>query len=57
MTNELIIAIIAILILIAWLNILTTRISEAEGQIKSLRRDTKELMEEQEKYIEPQKTV
>ena len=49
MTNELIIATIAILILIGWLNILTTRMSEAEEQIKSLRRDTKELMEEQDK--------
>ena len=49
MTNELIIAIIGTLILIAWLNILTTRMSEAEEQIKSIRRDTKELMEEQDK--------
>lgn len=49
MTNELIIVTIAILILIGWLNILTTRMSEAEEQIKSLRRDTKELMEELEK--------
>ena len=56
---DLIIAAIAILIVIAWLNILTTRMSDAEEQIKSLRRDTKELLEEQEKlqkkYIEPQK--
>lgn len=59
MTNELIIATIAILILIGWAQILTTRMSDAEEQIKSLRRDTKELMEELEnrekKYIEPQK--
>ena len=59
MTNELIIAIIGTLILIAWLNILDKRIVNAEDQIKSLRRDTKELMEELEnrekKYIEPQK--
>ena len=49
MTNELIIAIIGTLILIAWLNILDKRIVNAEDQIKSLRRDTKELMEEQDK--------
>lgn len=57
MTNELIIVTIGALILIGWLNILTTRVSDAEDQIKSLRRDTKELMEELEnrekKYIEP----
>lgn len=50
MTNiEIIISTIAVAIVIAWLNILTTRMSEAEEQIKSLRRDTKELLEEQEK--------
>jgi|GEM_PF-3988566 len=62
MTNiEIIISTIAVAIVIAWLNILTTRMSEAEEQIKSLRRDTKELLEEQEKlqkkYPEPQKTT
>lgn len=50
MTNiEIIISTIAVAIVIAWLKILTTRMSEAEEQIKSLRRDTKELLEEQEK--------
>lgn len=46
---EIIISTIAVAIVIAWLNILTTRMGEAEEQIKSLRRDTKELLEEQEK--------
>ena len=44
-------------IMIIWLNILSSRMGDAEDQIKSLRRDTKELMEELEnrekKYIEP----
>lgn len=37
------------LVMIIWLNILSTRMGDAEEQIKSLRRDTRELIEELEK--------